>query len=215
MPGCGWTAWTTARSLRSGSASATSPCCGSGSPLGPGTPGPPTRNASPATRPCASLNQARAIHTRAADYSTSPETNPPPKPDGTTRRPSHDRPAPPTMRGLLSILLSGAAALTVAMRARPEDVHHSGHFRQHHRDPEGKSSPRARPAALTRPSTRPVLRTRRPGADRDPRSLADRLLALPLYLLRPEGSDGPLPRVVMMVPKGPVAARARLHHHVL
>jgi len=61
----------------------------------------------------ASLNQARTIHAQTAD-SISPDTNPWPKPAGTTRRPSHDRSAPPMMRAtkplamreLLSILLS-------------------------------------------------------------------------------------------------------------
>ena len=55
-----------------------------------------------------------AIRTRPADDSTSADRNPPPKPDGRTQRPSHDRPAPPmtrvtkplAMRGILSILLS-------------------------------------------------------------------------------------------------------------
>jgi hypothetical protein len=59
----------------------------------------------------------------------------------------------PTMRGLLSILLSCAAALTVVVRARPEDVHHSAHLRRHHRNPEGNHRPRLGSVDLTRHST--------------------------------------------------------------
>jgi hypothetical protein len=82
--------------------------CGTGSPPGPVRPGPRARNPSPAlaqpgTCPgtksrlqSAALNRARARRTLAAGRSSS-STNRLPKPDGTTRRPSHDRPAPSSL----------------------------------------------------------------------------------------------------------------------
>jgi hypothetical protein len=71
------------------SSSQSSPRSGRGAATQPST-GP---GASRHPRP-AGLKRVRMIHTRSADDSTTTDRNPPPKPDGTTQRPSHDRPAP-------------------------------------------------------------------------------------------------------------------------
>ena len=80
--GWSWTRWTTAHSPRWDSASIRSPHCGSSSRPGPGTPGPPARKPDPAAQP-----------------SNGPDMNPPPRPNGTTRRPSHNRSVAPMTPG--------------------------------------------------------------------------------------------------------------------
>jgi hypothetical protein len=48
------------------------------------------------------------IGTQPADDITSPGTNPPLKPDGTTQRPSHNRSAPPTTPSAKPLAMPGS-----------------------------------------------------------------------------------------------------------